>query len=136
MVRMVMGRKHNPQSIRNFLRVLALSYPEVVEEFPWGDMAFKVRNKAFLFLCMEPGELSFSVRLPRTGETALGLSFTDRAGSGLGRRGWVTARIASEEDIPLETIAEWIDESYRTIAPRSLVAKLDQPPKPSKAVTT
>ncbi|MBM3993879.1 MAG: MmcQ/YjbR family DNA-binding protein [Planctomycetes bacterium] len=30
------------------LRKCALGYPEVVEDFPWGHCAFKVKGKIFL----------------------------------------------------------------------------------------
>jgi len=117
----------NPESIRHFLRVLALSYPEVVEEFPWGDVAFKVRKKAFLFIAVRPSEISFTVKLPDTGELALGLGFTEPSEYGLGRHGWVTARVAEGQEVSLDMIAGWLDESYRAIAPAKLVARIDRP---------
>lgn len=117
---------NNPESIRHFLRVLALSYPEVVEEFPWGDVAFKIRKKAFPFMASEPSAISFSVKLPHTGELVLDLPFIEPAGYGLGQHAWVTARIGPGEHVSLDMIASWIDESYRTIAPKGLVAKLDK----------
>jgi len=117
---------NNPESIRHFLRVLALSYPEVVEEFPWGDVAFKIRKKAFMFMASEPSTISFSVKLPHTGELALGLPFTEPTDYDLGEHAWITARIGPGENVSLDMIASWIDESYRTIAPRKLVAKLDE----------
>lgn len=114
------------ESIRNFLRVLALSYPDVVEEFPWGDRAFKVRKKVFLFMGEEPSAVTFSVKLPQTGELALGLPFTEPTHYGLGKHGWVTARVGPEEDVSLDMIASWLDESYRAIAPKKLVARLSE----------
>ncbi|NNE36442.1 MAG: MmcQ/YjbR family DNA-binding protein, partial [Rhodothermales bacterium] len=93
---------NNPESIRHFIRVLALSYPDVVEEFPWGNVAFKIRKKAFLFMGSEPPDLTFSVKLPNTGELALGLPFTEPAPYGLGKHGWVLARIAPGEETSLD----------------------------------
>ncbi len=117
---------NNPESIRHFLRVLALSYPEVVEEFPWGDVAFKIRKKVFLFMASKPPAISFSVKLPFTGELALDLPFTEPTEYGLGQHAWVTARIGPGEDVSLDMIASWVDESYRTIAPKKLISKLDE----------
>jgi len=115
----------NPESIRDFLRVLALSYPEVMQEFPWGDVAFKVRKKAFLFMAFKDDEISFSVKLPHTGELALGLPFTAPTEYGLGKHAWVTATIGPGQETSLDMIASWVDESYRTIAPSSLVKRID-----------
>ncbi|GMQ82113.1 MAG: hypothetical protein BMS9Abin05_1556 [Rhodothermia bacterium] len=120
----------NSESIRHFLRVLALSYPDVVEEFPWGDCAFKIRKKAFLFMGSEPPTVTFSVKLPHTGELALDLSFTEPTGYGLGKHGWVTARVGPDEDVSLDMIASWLDESYRAIAPKKLVAQLNENDSP------
>jgi len=125
----------NPESIRHFLRVLALSYPEVMEEFPWGDVAFKVRKKAFLFIAMRPPTIAFTVKLPQTGDLALGLPFTEPSEYGLGRHGWVTAHIAEGQEVSLDMIAGWLDESYRAIAPAKLVARLDRPARAEDAAS-
>jgi len=114
----------NPKSIRHFIRVLALSYPEVVEEFPWGDCAFKIRKKAFLFIGEKSNALTFSVKLPQSGKLALDLPFTEPSKYGLGKHGWVMAHISPDDDVSLDMIAAWLDESYRAIAPKKLVAAL------------
>ena len=74
------------------LREFALSLPETTEDFPWGERAFKVKTKAFVFLSMHDGELSFSVKLPKTGNQALALPFAEPTHYGLGKHGWVTIR--------------------------------------------
>jgi hypothetical protein len=56
-----------------YLRELALDYPETREDHPWGHAAFKVKDKVFL------------------------------------------------------SLAEWVDESFRAIAPKKLVALLPHP---------
>lgn len=108
------------------LRRLALSLPEVREDHPWGHSAFKVNEKAFLFLASEKGELSLSMKLPRSGFIALSLPFAEPTGYGLGKSGWVTARFTASGRPPLPVLAEWVLESYRTIAPRKLLARLAQ----------
>ena len=55
---------------------------------------------------------------------ALLLPFTVPTGYGLGKSGWVTAKLADGEDAPVELFKEWIDESYRAQAPKRLVASL------------
>lgn len=46
------------------LRLYALSLPEAVETFPFGDniIVFKVNNKAFLLLPLEAESLRFNVK--------------------------------------------------------------------------
>ena len=42
-----------------------------------------------------------------------------------GRSGWVTIKVQPDEAPPLALIKEWIDESYRAIAPKKLIKELD-----------
>jgi len=124
------------------LRALALGYPETLEEFPWGERVIKVRRKVFLFMGhghgpgQGTGVLSLSVKLPETGTMALLLPFVEPTGYGLGKSGWITAQFPSAAAAPVDLIAEWIDESYRAVAPKSLVARLPErraaAPKPSE----
>jgi predicted DNA-binding protein (MmcQ/YjbR family) len=109
------------------LRQIALAYPEANEEFPWGHSAFKVRGKSFAFVGGAEGRMSLSVKLPQTKDMALMLPFTKPTGYGLGKSGWVSADFPAGDDVPLALLQDWLDESYRAIAPKKLVATL--PPK-------
>lgn len=106
------------------LRALVLRFPEVREDHPWGHSAFKVRGKTFLFLAVDGGELSLSVKLPVSGYFALMQPYAKPTEYGLGWSGWVTARFASKDRPPLPLLERWIEESYRAIAPKKLVATL------------
>jgi predicted DNA-binding protein (MmcQ/YjbR family) len=110
------------------LRRFALKYPEAKEEFPWGDRTIKVRGKIFLFLGQGDGTLNLSVKLPQTSETALDLPFTSPTRYRLGRSGWVTARYPGSSAIPMDMFRDWIDESYRAVAPATLVRSLAPTP--------
>jgi predicted DNA-binding protein (MmcQ/YjbR family) len=112
------------QDAENRLREIAIALPEVYEEFPWGHRAMKVRGKAFAFIALSEDGLSVSMKLPASGVMALMLPFASPTGYGLGKSGWVTASFAPGDEIPFELLAEWLDESYRAIAPKKLVAKL------------
>ena len=110
------------------LREIALAFPEVREEFPWGHSAMKVKGKAFVFISASEEGLSLSMKLPSSGVMALMLPFASPTGYGLGKSGWVTCQFAPGDEIPFELLQEWLDESYRAIAPKKLVAKLGGPP--------
>lgn len=111
------------------LRKFALTYPEATEDFPWGHTAIKVKGKMFMVLGGTDEFLSVTVKLPLTGKDALGLAFASPTGYGLGKSGWVSAQFAPDDEIPVDMLREWIDESYRVIAPKRLVAKLDDTPE-------
>jgi predicted DNA-binding protein (MmcQ/YjbR family) len=107
------------------MRDRALQYPQSEEAFPWGERAIKVKGKAFLFMRLGDAELSFSVKLPRTGIQALALPFAKPTEYGLGKHGWVTVRLAKATKPLTEQCMMWIDESYRAVAPKRVVALLD-----------
>jgi predicted DNA-binding protein (MmcQ/YjbR family) len=109
------------------LREHALGFPEANEEFPWEHRALKVRSKIFLIMSFDDGVLGLTVKLPLSAKMALTLPFATPTGYGLGKSGWVTARFAPKVQVPIDMMKEWIDESYRAVAPRRLVARLDAP---------
>jgi predicted DNA-binding protein (MmcQ/YjbR family) len=120
-----------PVTIRRLeaaMRDHALRLPEAYEDFPWGERVIKVRKKIFLFLGVGPEGLGFSVKLPQSRFVALSLPFTEPTRYGLGRSGWVTARLRAGEHPPVEVFEPWIEESYRAIAPKRLVLELDRRP--------
>lgn len=112
------------QKAADSLRTYALAYPEAHEDNPWGHSAIKVRGKTFLFLNVDDSEVSLTTKLPESGHAALMLPFAEPTGYGLAKSGWVTARFTPEDDLPIPILHEWIDESYRAIAPKKLVAGL------------
>jgi predicted DNA-binding protein (MmcQ/YjbR family) len=119
------GLRRVSQSLPEF----ALSLPGAVEDFPWGERVAKVNGKVFVFLGLDPiagGGMSFSVKLPVSAEETLELPFTKPTGYGLGKSGWVTATFGPEDDPPVDILLEWIEESYRVIAPKKLVAELER----------
>jgi predicted DNA-binding protein (MmcQ/YjbR family) len=104
------------------LRLYGLSLPEATEDHPWGETALKVKGKVFMSLS-EKG-LSLSTKLPESCALALELPFAKPTGYGLGKSGWVSARFTKEDEdeVPTEMLKEWIEESYRAVAPKKLSA--------------
>ena len=107
------------------LRAHALSYPESHEDHPWGDIAIKVaKKKVFLFMGSDGTTWGISATLPQSSAIALTLPFAEPTGYGLGKSGWVSARFRADDDVPIEMLESWIDESYRAVAPAKLVKML------------
>ncbi len=113
---------NNPHELA--LRDFALGYPGAHEDMPWGHRAIKVKGKAFLFMGHQAGGLGLSVKLPHSKDAALMLPFATPTGYGLGKSGWVSAEFAKTDKPPLEMLRQWVDESYRAVAPKKLVAQL------------
>ncbi|KNB53640.1 MmcQ/YjbR family DNA-binding protein [Streptomyces caatingaensis] len=117
---------HNSATTRDRIRSFALSLPGAVEEFPWGDRpVVKVNKKIFVFL----GDEGISVKLADDEARGHALAVPGAAPTryGLGRHGWVSVPLGTG-DTPVELLCDWVEESYRTIAPRGLVAVLDGGP--------
>lgn len=117
--------KRSPlKSAESALRKAALTYPQATEDFPWGHRAFKIKKKLFLILSYDKDIFNVTVKLPVTGKQALALPFAEPTGYGLGKSGWVTASFGPKDTVPIELLEDWMDESYRAIAPKKLVAAL------------
>jgi predicted DNA-binding protein (MmcQ/YjbR family) len=106
------------------LRKVALAYPEAHEDMPWGHHAIKVKGKTFVFLGADAATFSLSAKLPSSADVALKLPFASPTEYGLGRSGWVAARFSRSARVPMNILQLWIDESYRAIAPKRLVAQM------------
>ena len=109
------------------IRKHALSYPETAEEYPWGESAFKVKGKTFVFMRDGDGGVSFSVKVPASRDLALSLPGGEPTHYGLGAKGWVT--ISPDGQTSLHVLRFLIDESYRAVAPKRVLAQLPEPPK-------
>ena len=102
----------------------ALGYPEAWEDHPWGETVVKVGKKIFVFFGGEAGTLRVGFKLPRSYGAALLAPFCQPTGYGLGKSGWVTASFGTGDRVPHDILRDWIDESYRSIAPKKLVSRL------------
>jgi predicted DNA-binding protein (MmcQ/YjbR family) len=112
------------QKVEERLRRVALAYPEATEEFPWGERAIKVRKKTFVFMSADNDGIRLSTKLPESSGFALSHAFAEPTHYGLGKSGWVTAAFGRGEKPPVALLCEWMDESYRAIAPKILVRSL------------
>ena len=68
--------------------------------------------------------LHVTVKLPEAGEFALTFPFAQASGYGLGKSGWVTSTFGPGDSPPVDILKDWIEESYRAVAPKRLVREL------------
>ena len=109
--------------LRGRLLEFALSLPEAWEDHPWEDTVAKVRKKIFVFLG-GPGSEQMTVKLVESNAHALSIEGARPSAYGLGKSGWVTVPLAAE-GVDLALLREWIEESYRIVAPKKLVTEVD-----------
>jgi len=106
------------------LRAAALKYPDTVEDFPWDHHAFKAPNKkTFLFLTGgADGGFNCSMKLPYRHEEALKLRGAAPTGYGMAASGWVSFTFGPKAKPPMTKLADYLDESWRAVAPKKLSA--------------
>jgi predicted DNA-binding protein (MmcQ/YjbR family) len=113
--------------IRARLRDFALSLPGAWEDFPWGERVAKVNKKVFVFFGHddEAEPPLVTVKLVESHGHALAIEGAAPTGYGLGRAGWVDVPVHADGVTPA-LLCDWIEESYRIVAPKRLVAELDR----------
>lgn len=121
------------------IRRLALGFPNATEDTPWGDeLVVKVERRdrepppwrrhlvhgpVFLWLG-QPGAGEVSVKLTASHEAARALAgAVPTTTSGLGQWGWLTVPLAAAD---VDLLGDWVEESYRNVAPKKLVRELDR----------
>lgn len=116
------------------VRAFALRLPYAVEDFPWGEPVVKIdfpqrrRNGLLvgpMFVWLGRPDIptpAVSVKLTDSYEEAVAAGGATRTTmSGLGHWGWLTVPL---ENAALEFIPDWIQESYRNVAPKKFLARL------------
>ena len=108
-------------TLRQRLLEYALGLPEAYLDHPWGEDVAKVRGKVFVFFGMPEGSeysAGMTVKLVESQPLALAQPRVEPSGYNLGRSGWVTVRFSKA--MAYEMLRDWIDESYRAVAPKKL----------------
>jgi predicted DNA-binding protein (MmcQ/YjbR family) len=111
-------------ALRARLLEFALSLPEAWEDKPWEeDTVAKVRTKIFVFFG-GPRSTRMTVKLVESNAHALSIEAARPSAYGLGKSGWVTVPLVAD-GVDAALLREWIEESYRIVAPKRLLADLE-----------
>jgi hypothetical protein len=118
-------------------RRTALGYPEAEEGTSCNKSAFKARNKAFLFMGMDHVSYNAMVKLQGCLAEAAKLATKEPHRYAVGKGGWVKATYSRDESPPAGLLERWIDESYRLLVHKQLVAMLpDRAPPTADSTRT
>jgi predicted DNA-binding protein (MmcQ/YjbR family) len=114
-----------PRTTRKRILAFALALPGAFEDHPWEEDVVKVNKKIFVFMgSSDSSRMGMTVKLRESLDQALAVPGAAPTGYGLGRAGWVTVPFRDTTP-PLEVLKDWVEESYRVVAPKTLVAELD-----------
>ena len=91
---------------------------------PWEEsVVAKVGKKIFVFFGPADEPRVDLGQAARFGRPRAGLDGATPTSYGLGRHGWVTVPVSGDE--PPRAAEDWVEESYRAIATKRLIAELD-----------
>ena len=109
--------------VRDKLLAFSLAFPGASLDHPWGEDVAKVNGKIFVFLGPSMSK-RITVKLDESHGHALAIDGAEPTGYGLGKSGWVTVPLRAP-GVTLDLLRDWIEESYRIVAPKRLVVELD-----------
>ena len=120
-------KRANSSDPMKALRAFALGYPEAQEGVACEGTALekrtiKARNKAFVFL----GVADMMVKLSDSLAEAEKLASKEPVRYKVGAHGWVTVTWKGGAPPLLDVLERWIDESYRVVVDKRLVAMLPE----------
>jgi predicted DNA-binding protein (MmcQ/YjbR family) len=122
-----------PALAHKALKAYALKKKDAWLDHPWGHDAIKIGKKMFAILGDDEG-FGFTAKLPDSHEAAITMfGWAAPTEYGMGKSGWVTARFGKKDDVPVELLKQWIDESYEAIAPKPRAAKTAKAPAKKRA---
>ena len=104
----------------------ALGLPEAWPDTPWGDRVVKVGKKIFVFVSGPDADRPvITVKLPESRDHALSYPEAFPTRYGLGKHGWVTIFIDTVPEEERDVLIDFVEESYRAVATKTLVGRLD-----------
>ncbi|MGI9064533.1 MAG: MmcQ/YjbR family DNA-binding protein [Pseudonocardiaceae bacterium] len=111
------------------LRALCLALPETTERLSHGEPTFFVRGKKVFVTFADhhhDDRLGFWCHAPAGAQQAVVEADPERyfVPPYVGGRGWIGVRL-DVEGVDWDEIAELVEDAYRMVAPKSLIAALD-----------
>ncbi|MYA53337.1 MAG: MmcQ/YjbR family DNA-binding protein [Dehalococcoidia bacterium] len=110
------------------VRAVCLALPEAEEKEAWGMPTFRVRGKLFAHFANDhhgDGRVALWLKAAEGAQELLVEAAPERffVPPYMGPRGWVGMRVDGEVD--WEEVAALVEEAWRLIAPKRVVAALD-----------
>ncbi|HEY3782653.1 MAG TPA: MmcQ/YjbR family DNA-binding protein [Fimbriimonadaceae bacterium] len=115
-----MGSKLSKEGIFQEMKEHCLSKEGATEDRPWGDIAWKVKNKAFVFT--SEGSARYTLKSTLDKQAALTMHPQISVAAYVGRYGWISMEVIDEDTLALAK--DLADESYDLVGkPKKKTAK-------------
>ncbi len=98
------------------LQAYCLSFDGAWEDYPWGEIVYKVGAKVFAFTGATDDTARVTVKATQDDAEALTLLPNIKRAAYIGRHGWINVEISSEEELPF--LKDLVAASYALVAPK------------------
>lgn len=109
------------KDIPSALRTLALRFPETTEGASCTKVAFKARNKSFLFVEQKDESWNAMLRLSESLPEAEELAAGSPENYFVGKHGWTTLRFENGAGPDQRMLKRWVTESFCLLAPKTVL---------------
>lgn len=99
-----------------------MALPQVEEGVSCNKASFKAGGKAFLFVGTGDGTTNVMLKLKDSVPAAVRLATAHPATYQIGGHNWVTITLGDKQALPTELPTHWIEESYRLLVPKRVLA--------------
>ena len=113
------------------LRKLAMALPEVSEGPSCNNRAFSAGKKNFLFVGIKEDHYIVRLKVKDSLPALQKLGKKNSETYDVSTMGWIKITYTNDE-APDDNISDWVTESYRLLAPKSLSNQLDSASAPKK----
>jgi len=130
------GGEKKGRSVLDQMRAICLALPDTKETLTWGQPHFRVGEKIFAGCGEEKGRVVIGFKLDMDHADAIIQDPRFWRAPYVGHKGWVSMDAGAVDD--WSEVRPLVLESYRLIAPRRTVARLEggAPPKAARAKKT
>ena len=119
------GGEPKDNAVTTRIRAHALRYPGTSEKGVCVNRAIQAGTKSFVFMGVKPtGHYDFRLKLADSYSEAESLAEEHPDRYVPGKHGWTHVKYGPKDKPPRGLLERWVDESYRLIAPKKLVAEL------------
>ena len=98
------------------LQAYCLSFDGAWEDYPWGEIVYKVGKKVFAFTGASADSAGATVKATQEDAEALTLLPNIKRAAYIGRHGWIHVEIHGEDELPF--LKDLIAASYELVAPK------------------
>lgn len=112
-------------AINEKIRAHAMTFPEAGEGASCVNRAFTAGGKNFAFLGEKEGECKLRLKLADSIPELAARAKVDPEVWQVGSGGWVLITFSPSNAPKIADLRRWVTESFRLLAPKKLVARLD-----------